>query len=125
MASCSPTDPDIYLILYGANDAIMSYDSETAIANLEGIINAAKANKTIPVIATLTPMHGEHSIYDGDARDISFGIRQLAAQEGIALVDLESAFGSDESLIGGRMDCIRPPRAISSSRKGFYNVVAP
>jgi len=73
--------PGYLLILYGANDAIMSYDSDTAIANLQDIVEAAKANNTIPVIATLTPMYGEHSIFNGEAERISDGIRNLATQE--------------------------------------------
>ena len=101
--------PGYLLILYGANDAIMGDDSDNALANLQGIIDAAKANKTVPVIATLPPMSGEHSIFNGEATRISSGIRDLAAQNGIALVDLEAAFDSNPDLIGS--DGLHPTAA--------------
>ena len=90
--------PGYVLILYGANDAITSVDPDDTIAALSAIIGACKANKSIPVIATLTPMYTEHSIYDGNAKRISERIRTLASQTGITLCDLEKEFGDNETL---------------------------
>jgi len=90
--------PGYVLILYGANDAITGEDPDNTVAALSAIIGACKANKSIPVIATLTPMHTEHAIYAGRAARISERIRTLADQTGTALCDLEKEFGDNESL---------------------------
>jgi lysophospholipase L1-like esterase len=89
--------PGYVLILYGANDVIGSSGIEHAAANLRSIIVAAKNNKTVPIIATITPMYYEHEIFDGSAKALNVLIRQVASEEGCDLVDLESAFGSNTS----------------------------
>ncbi len=86
--------PGYLLILYGANDVIHGHDDAATIANLQRIIQSAKNNQTIPVIATLTPMDYSHVIFNGGVQSLNNAIRNLASQEGITLVDLESAFGS-------------------------------
>lgn len=93
--------PAALLIDLGAVDLIESRGINTAVANLRSIIRAAKANKTIPVIATLTPMSGSHSLWADGARQLSARIRSIASEEGARLVDLESEFGSGNGLILG------------------------
>lgn len=87
--------PGYLLILYGANDVIHGRDDAATIANLQSIIQAARNNQTIPVIATLTPMDYSHAIFNGGVKSLNDAIRNLASQEGVTLVDLESAFGSN------------------------------
>jgi len=89
--------PGYLLILYGANDVIHSMSKEGTIANLRSMITAAKNNSTVPVIGTLTPMHFSHDIFNGSAMELNVMIRQMAAEEGCAVADLESAFGSNTS----------------------------
>ncbi|OGV67363.1 MAG: hypothetical protein A2283_09140 [Lentisphaerae bacterium RIFOXYA12_FULL_48_11] len=89
--------PGYVLILYGANDVIRSMGSNNTIANLRSIISAAKNNKSVPVIATLTPMYYSHEIFDGSAKELNVLIRQMASEEGCKLVDLEDAFGNNTS----------------------------
>lgn len=93
--------PGYLLILYGANDAINGQDIEVSANNLRGMIQAAKANRTIPVIGTLTPMTGSHSLYAGAARALSARIRSLGGQEGTRVADLENAFGSNPDYLQG------------------------
>jgi lysophospholipase L1-like esterase len=84
--------PGYLLIDYGANDIINSLGSGTVINNLRIMIQAAKASKTIPVVATCTPMMYGHILYDGGIIQLNGLIRSLAAEEGAILVDLEQAF---------------------------------
>lgn len=93
--------PGYLLILTGANDAILSHSTDHAVANIRAMVQAAKANGTVPIIATLLPMIGEHSIFDGSAQRISTGIREVADAEGVALVDLQSEFGGGAGLLIG------------------------
>ncbi|MCX7007400.1 MAG: GDSL-type esterase/lipase family protein [Kiritimatiellaeota bacterium] len=85
--------PGYLLILTGANDAIMGSSTDNAVANIRAMVQMAKANGTVPIVATLLPMIGEHGIFDSAARRISAGVGSVAGVEGVALVDLNSEFG--------------------------------
>ncbi len=93
--------PGYLLILTGANDAIMGYSTDNAVANIRAMVQKAKANGTVPVVATLLPMTGEHGLFDGSAQRISAGIRGVASSEGVALVDLQGEFGAGTGLLIG------------------------
>jgi len=84
--------PAYLLILYGANDVISSMPQSTSIVNLQTMIRAAKANKTIPVIATLLPMSGPHKFFAGSVELLNTKIRQLAQDETVTLIDLYPVF---------------------------------
>ena len=91
--------PGFVLILYGANDIINDVARETTVANLRAMIQAAKGNMTIPVIATLTPMSGSHGIFEPNVEALNEQIRSLASSDGARLANLAGAFG-DPGLIG-------------------------
>jgi acyl-CoA thioesterase-1 len=91
--------PAACCFMLGAIDLIRNYGKDNAINNLRSIIQQCKANNTVPVIATLTPMTGSHSLWAGEVKALNNSIRSLASSEGIRLVDLESKFGSGEGLI--------------------------
>lgn len=91
--------PAYVLILYGANDVIGGDDLDGTVAALSAIIEACKANQTVPIIATLTPMQGGHELFAGGARKLSQRIRDLAGQTGVTLCDLEKEFGSPSPFI--------------------------
>lgn len=95
----SKYSPGYICILEGANDAIFDRPTGDVVNNLRSMVQAAKANKTVPLIATLLPMYDGHAFANGSAKDISAGIRQMAKEEGAILVDLEAEFGSDRSLL--------------------------
>ncbi len=89
--------PGFVLILYGANDAIHGTDPAQVTEQLRGIIRAAKANKTIPVIATCTPHIAGHAGSNSGIISLNVRIRSLAGEEGVKVVDLENSFvGHDE-----------------------------
>ena len=92
--------PGYLLIAFGANDVIMSRGADSLVENLRSIVRAAKANKTVPVVATLTPMYGSHRIFDGGTKNVNPMISKMADEEGAELADLAGAFGDDASLVG-------------------------
>lgn len=86
-------------LLIGANNASFGDDPISVGEDIRSIIQAAKAQKTIPIVATLTPTFGPHGFSDNQGRKISDVIRSVASEEGARLVDLRSEFGTDSSLI--------------------------
>ncbi len=93
--------PAVLIILYGANDLIQGYDDDTVLDALSLILEAARANKTVPVLTTLTPMIRGHELWGGAVKALNERIRELAAAQGAALVDLEQEFSSAPELYLG------------------------
>ena len=91
--------PGFLLILYGANDLLHDVDQASTISALRSIIQTAKNNQTIPVIATLTPMTDSYILWAGGVEELNIKIRSLASETGTTLVDLESAFGDGSGLM--------------------------
>lgn len=89
--------PGYLLILFGVNDLIHGGSYAAVIADLRTMVQAAKGNSTVPIVGTLTPTYGGHSFVDVSA--LNNEIRTMASEEGVSVADLESAFGTDESLI--------------------------
>jgi lysophospholipase L1-like esterase len=85
-------NPRYLLIYYGTNDAGF-YGPDAVIANLQYIIERAKAYGAIPVIATLGPCFYEWAWKAPYMLDLSVRIRKLAADEGIAVADIDIALG--------------------------------
>ena len=85
--------PAYLCILTGIND-VSGGDApiETIVANIESIVNAAKANNTIPVVGTLTPLSGSRKEWADDGRACSQAIRAMAARTGARLADVAAAF---------------------------------
>ena len=110
------------LVLYGANDVIHGIPRDATIAALRSIISTARSRNTIPVLATLTPAFGPHGYMKGGVDELNFRIRQLAGEEGVALVDLAGAFGDGTELILG--DGLHPNETgterIASSFAGIF-----
>lgn len=95
-------NPRYITIYFGTNDAGLA-DPDDTIAHLQYIIERAKENGTIPVIATLGPSIGEWGWRKPYLIDLSRGIRQLAASEGIACADIEAALGWNESYMANSL----------------------
>jgi lysophospholipase L1-like esterase len=85
-------NPRYLLIYYGTNDAGF-YSPDSVIANLQYIIERAKAYGAIPVIATLGPCFYEWAWKAPYMLDLSARIRKLAADQGIAVADIDIALG--------------------------------
>ncbi len=85
--------PSYLCVLYGANDVIGGKATPQEVAaNLESIVRAARANGTVVIVGTLTPMSGRREPYANDARAVSAAIRSMVSRSGARLADLEKAF---------------------------------
>ena len=93
--------PAALLILLGANDVISGVGHNTTVNNLRNIVQQAKANNTVPVVATLTPMIDGHELWGGSVQALNNLIRDMASSEDARLVDLEAEFGTGEGLLLG------------------------
>lgn len=93
--------PAAVLFQLGAVDLINGRSVDSIIGNLRSIIQQCKANKTVPVVATLQPMIGSHSRWSGVTKELNNQIRSLASSEGARCADVEAAFGDGEGLILG------------------------
>lgn len=91
--------PGFLLIQYGANDVIHRFNKQYTVENLRKVIQAAKDNKTIPVIATVTPMYTDYQVFSASAISLNKSMRIMAQEEGIKVADLEHAFGDRRELI--------------------------
>jgi len=91
--------PGTLLIFYGANDIIHGNSAGYTIENLRAMIQAARANKTIPILATLTPTFGSHRFINSSARERSQDIRNLATAENCLVADVWDLFGENSAYI--------------------------
>lgn len=113
--------PAYLFILLGSNDAIHGGAPGSVKASLGAVVSAARANQTIPVLATVPPMIASHATFNEGVRAINTEIRNLASETGTALVDLEGSFGSNpEGLLdaGGLHPNQQGQQVIASSFAG-------
>lgn len=114
--------PGYMLILCGVNDLIMGYGEDGVAINIRIMIQACKDNKTIPVIATLTPAFGNYEGLSSGIGRVNDKIRQLCSDLDVALVDLNSAFGDNPIYI--QSDGLHPNESGHSLMAiTFYDVV--
>jgi peptidoglycan/LPS O-acetylase OafA/YrhL/lysophospholipase L1-like esterase len=110
--------PAYTLILYGTNDwrdaACRTRLDCGTVENLLYMIAATRARQSLPVLATLPPVDADGSRpavppeRNSWIAEINVRIRQLAADEGVLLVDLEPAFFAQPSLSALFVDKIHP-----------------
>ena len=90
--------PGYLLILYGYIDVANGVNEDVIIANLRLMVDAARANRTIPVLATLTPVFDSHEMFANGVRSVNGRIRQLAASENVPLADVGGALEGQRHL---------------------------
>lgn len=97
------TKPGFVIIGFGANDAILSMSADTTANHIRAMVAAAKNNRTIPVVATVMPMQGGRSIYNGHVDAINERIRTIASEYNVRVINLHGAVGSnpDEYYVDG------------------------
>ena len=91
-------NPRYLTIYYGTND-VGFYDNDQIVGNLRYIIDRAKENGTIPVVATVGPFFGKWAWKQPSLIELNKKIRQMAAEEGIACADIEAALNWNSSYI--------------------------
>ena len=85
--------PAAVLFMVGSIDVIEGQNVDTSIGDLRSIIEQCKANHTVPVMSTLTPVLYSHIRFQSGIDRLNSAIRDLASSEGVRLVDMASKFG--------------------------------
>ena len=88
--------PGHLLILYGINETRGGAGAAAGAESVRSIVRQAKSNKTVPVVATYYLMAADSTGFNPGIREINQDLRAMASQEGVTLVDLEAAFGSND-----------------------------
>lgn len=97
--------PGYLLIFYGKNDVINGVSNADAENAIRSMVNAAVANGTQPILATLPGMSGSwEERFGGAVNDLNSRIRNIASSTDAILVDLANAFNGrrDELVPDGR-----------------------
>jgi lysophospholipase L1-like esterase len=80
--------PGYILIMEGANDAQQCGDSTVVVNSLQAMVLSAKANKTIPILGTITPSFRNNPCADDIIDRANAGIRGIAAAQNIVLAEI-------------------------------------
>ncbi len=83
--------PGFMTIMEGTNDVRQFVPLNQAAANLRQMVSDAKANKTVPILATIPREVGAASFFESDVETLNVMIRQVASQENITLADVFAA----------------------------------
>lgn len=97
----SSRKPGYVLINYGANDAIFGHTSGTLAYHIRVMVQAAKANKTVPLVGTVLPMYDSHAFAAGKVPEYNSAIKQVCKEEGVRMVDVNKEFGDERSFLQG------------------------
>lgn len=85
--------PSVILLDFSPND--LMFGSDTTINNLRIMIDAARANRTVPIIGTLVPATSIHSGWNPFIVDVNNKIRALCVEQGLECADHHTAFVND------------------------------
>jgi lysophospholipase L1-like esterase len=80
--------PGFILIMEGTNDAHQCQDAGAAINNLHHMVNAAKANKTIPIIGTIPPSFRNNPCADDIIDEVNAAIHGFASAEQVVVAEI-------------------------------------
>ena len=83
--------PAFLLIIYGSNDIIRGVSLEELAGNIRSIVQQAKANQTIPVIGSVTPMFGVRSTFNPTIDAANQLLRTVAKEEGVDFSNFNSS----------------------------------
>ncbi len=80
--------PGYLVVLTGSNDAIHLFSPSFTARSIAAIVGAAKANKTIVIVATLPAVTGDHKVYASHIAATSSAVASQARQSGARVVRL-------------------------------------
>ncbi len=95
--------PGVLLLMEGTNDASECDSSDSIVANLQSMVQQAKANKTLVIIGTLPPDFRTHYCAQDVIDNANDKIRGLASAEGIGLAEIFDGM-NDRNLFGQAPD---------------------
>ena len=110
--------PGVVLIMEGTNNASRGDDAGFIVANLQTMVNRAKANKTIPILGTIPPNFRNDPGAQDTIAETNPLIRSLASSEGIVLAEIFDGM-NDRSLFG-----VAPDRDPLHPNEQGYQVMA-
>jgi acyl-CoA thioesterase-1 len=88
--------PGYILIMEGANDAQQCDDTTVLVNSLMNMVLNAKANKTIPIIGTITPSFRNNPCANDTIDDANAGIRGIASAQNIILAEIFNGMNQRE-----------------------------
>jgi lysophospholipase L1-like esterase len=91
--------PGFVLIMEGANDATDCLDAGSIASNLRTMVQTAKANKTVPIIGTVTPNFRNDPCARDVVSQVNVEVRNIASSEDIVLAEIFDGM-NDRSLFG-------------------------
>jgi len=74
-------------ILAGTNDVLLKHDPDAAVANIERMVNLAREQQVLPIVATIPPIYREDGAYLPAVQVLNEKIRSFAARDHVCLVD--------------------------------------
>jgi len=83
--------PGFMTIMEGTNDVRQFVPETIAAANLREMVRRAKANKTVPILATIPRQLGSSTFFADGVVVLNSMIRQIASQENVILADVFAA----------------------------------
>jgi lysophospholipase L1-like esterase len=83
----SSLHPGYMIIMAGTNDVNGGVPPEEVIANLRAIVDAARANQTVPILMTVTPGYYSWESFDQGYQNLNAQVRSLAGEMGVTWVD--------------------------------------
>ena len=110
--------PGFVLILEGTNDAHQCMDSIALINNLQRMVQAAQASKTIPILGTIPPSFRNNPCADDIIAEVNIKIRALASASHIVVAEIFDGMNQRE-LFG-----IAPDRDPLHPNEQGYRVMA-
>jgi lysophospholipase L1-like esterase len=91
-------NPAYLLIMFGTNDAFQELPADVVANNIASAVQIAKANKTIPVVATLPPILRSEFL-NQQIDSYNARISSVARSQGALIARVNREFGSGEGLI--------------------------
>ena len=119
VGSALAAKPGFLLILFGSNDISQGVDLNGTKENLRGIIRAAKANQTVPIIGSVPNGFGSHAFMQPGVKTTLNGlIGSLAREEGVRVAAVAGAIGNNAGLL--QSDGLHPTVAGSDKIAGAF-----
>ena len=103
--------PGYLLILEGTNDASRCDSITPAVNNLRGMVQIAKANKTIPIIGTIPPNFRSNGCFEDYIEHANDLIRAFASAENIVVAEIHNGLNRSHFGVTPDRDPLHPNEA--------------
>ena len=90
--------PGFVLIMEGTNDASRCGNSSVTANNLRGMVQIAKANKSIPIIGTIPPNFRTNTCPDAFLGDVNNQIHAFADAENVTVAEIHDGMNNRSPL---------------------------